>query len=218
MEGKVLGRTGALCMLPKVNGYKELLNTRCMWWVKGVHRGPGGVTWAGHLGAQEPAVVRVVDYCQEQVQPNPPAKQQTAVCSRPVPRPQVCPVLLLLNSGLCWVLALLCLSVALPGDTRGQPVLQHSCWELGREFWAGMAPLSSAEAPWGCAISGQWLLPAGPKDGAPRHQQGPWALHLGFALAYTQSTVWCKRVFMEGNWENQKIIFYGKYLYLDYLH
>lgn len=40
----------------------------------------------------------------------------------------------------------------------------------------------------------------------------------GFSLAYAKSTVCCKRVSMEGNWGSQEITFYGKYLYLYYLH
>jgi len=41
-----------------------------------------GLLGPGHLGAQEASVVRVVEYCNEQIQPNLPEKQHITTCSK----------------------------------------------------------------------------------------------------------------------------------------
>lgn len=119
------------------------------WWIQGgaEHkvcvldgRGSQRATWGhlgpGHLGAQGASVVRVVDYCNEQIHPNPPEKSQITTCSKAKAMPpRVRPVPLLLISG-CGAECRHC-CVALPGGTggaRGLPVLQHSCSVLGRGF------------------------------------------------------------------------------------
>lgn len=99
MEGKVLGSTTALCMLLKVNGSEELLNTRCVQWVEGVQRGPGGVTWVQDIWELRGAsVVRVVDYCHERIPQKSPRKWTDNHMLK-ANAPWVCPMPLLLISG-----------------------------------------------------------------------------------------------------------------------
>lgn len=86
MGGKDLGRTTDLCMLLNTAGYKEVLNKRWMWWTKVVYRRPAWpfflgnrrARWSflgpGHLGAQGAPVIRVVDYCNEQIERNSPQR------------------------------------------------------------------------------------------------------------------------------------------------
>lgn len=143
MEGKVLGRTRALCTLLKVNGYKELLNMRCVWWVEGAHRGPGGVTWGQNIWELRDLqwsgwwiIIRNL------IQLNPPEKQQMALALSMWLWPRGCPMALLLISG-CGALVWLCLGHE--GTARAPALLlgagqegvsrdgtRGQCWGSGR--------------------------------------------------------------------------------------
>lgn len=164
---------------------------------RGSQRARWGHLGPGHLGAQGASMVRVVDYCNEQIQPNPPEKSQITPAQRPRPWPPGfvpcrCPssqgVVLSAGAAVPW-----------RGSARrhkgcpGQPVLQRSRSVLGRGLcragpgWAGMPPVSSAAA---AGLAGRLcrapgaarLLPARLKGWRPGHQHGPGLFTLDFLL------------------------------------
>lgn len=173
---------------------------RC--WTQGVCGGWKGCTegqlalWPGHLGIQGAAVVSVVDYCNKQIEPNPPERKQRTTCSRPrLWSPGFVPCCC--SSSQCVVLSV---STALPlcgsawehkGCLGTAPALLLSAGQgaLCRAWpgWAGMPPeqCSSSRAPEAVQSSQHGSSLPASKDGAPWHQQGPQAFYLGFSLAYT---------------------------------
>lgn len=159
-------------------------------------RGSQRATWGhlgpGHLGAQGASVVRVVDYCNEQIHPNPPEKSQITTCSKAkAMAPRVRPVPLLLVSGRGAECRHCCAFVWLCPEAQG--VLGDcQCCSTPARCWggglclggAGMPPVSSAAA---AGLAGRLCRAAGAARLLParlKGSTGPRAFHLGFSLAY----------------------------------
>lgn len=166
---------------------------------RGSQRARWGHLGPGHLGAQGASMVRAVDYCNEQIQPNPPEKSQITPAQRPRPWPPGCvPCRCPSSQGVV-------LSAGAAVPWRGSARRHKGCPGTAS---AAALPLGAGEGfvpgrPWvgrdatreQCGSSracreavqssrGSAAPPCAAQRMAPRASARPWAFHLGFSLAY----------------------------------